>query len=128
MVDPQLKIIEMGSPKVLEGLENSNKEPMIADATNCKGWNCSIEGQFCPTGAPGASAGNFICKNKKWVKISERPATGDDDSATNTNGRALLQSIADNELSTLNDLETKFDNKLSQYKKCLSRLFNRLDK
>ena len=66
MVDPQLKIIEMGSPNVLEGLENSN--------------------------------------------------SGGDSATTNTNGRALLQSISDNELSTLNDLETKFDNKLSQYK------------
>jgi len=65
MVDPQLKIIEMGSPKVLEGLENSN------------------------------SGG---------------------DSATNTNGKALLQSITDNELSKLNDLENKFDDTLSQYK------------
>ena len=65
MVDPQLQLIEMGSPKVLEGLENSN------------------------------SGG---------------------DSATSTNGRQQLQAISDNELSILNNLETKFDDKLNQYK------------
>ena len=59
MVDPQLQIIEMGSPRVLEGLENST---------------------------------------------------------TNTNGRAKLDSITNKELAILNNLETKFDEKLNQYK------------
>ena len=35
-------------------------------AKSCKGWNCTYEGQVCPQGVPGASAGNFICKNSKW--------------------------------------------------------------
>ena len=47
---------------------------VITDATSCSGWDCEIEGQFCPTGVPGASAGNFLCKDKKWVKVVGRQA------------------------------------------------------
>ena len=45
----------------------------ITDATSCSGWDCEIEGQFCPMGVPGASSGNFLCKDKKWVKVVGRP-------------------------------------------------------
>ena len=43
-------------------------------AKSCKGWNCTYEGQVCPQGVPGASAGNYICLNSKWVptKCTER--------------------------------------------------------
>jgi len=43
------------------------------NATSCHGWDCSIEGQYCPKTAPGGSktAGSslsgFCCKNKKWT-------------------------------------------------------------
>lgn len=47
---------------------------VITDATSCSGWDCEIEGQFCPMGVPGASAGNFLCKDKKWVKVAGRQA------------------------------------------------------
>ena len=59
MVDPQLQIIEKGSPKVLEGLENST--------------------------------------------------SAQDDSKTNTNGRAKLKAIDDSELNKLSNLEKQFD-------------------
>ena len=61
--------------KLREGLENSqaSNDVMIMDATSCSdGGDCSIEGQFCPKGVPGAS-GNYLCKNKKWVKVDSRP-------------------------------------------------------
>ena len=119
MIDPQLKIIEMGSPKVLEGLANTNDTCATTDLGKIK-W-CKNAGQWgsdfgccvmqdksaCPDGR---SAGTL----KGYPRC--RGGNISDDGETNTNGQALLQSISDNELSTLNDLETKFDNKLSQYK------------
>ena len=39
------------------------------NATSCTGWECSIEGQLCPKGVPGASAGNYLCKDNKWVIV-----------------------------------------------------------
>ena len=40
-------------------------EPDVA--TSCKGWDCTIEGQKCPKGVPGASRSDYICKNRKWI-------------------------------------------------------------
>ena len=65
MVDPQLQIIEKGSPKVLEGLENST--------------------------------------------------SAQDDSKTNTNGRAQLKAIDDSELDKLSNLEMQFDETSAEY-------------
>ena len=48
---------------------------MLIDATSCSGWDCNIEGQFCPKGVPGASAGNFLCKDKKWMQVDSRPTS-----------------------------------------------------
>lgn len=39
------------------------------NAINCKGLPCSIEGQLCPQGTPGAKSGNFCCYGKKWTKV-----------------------------------------------------------
>ena len=36
-------------------------------AESCAGWNCTYEGQVCPQGAKGASAGTYICLNSKRV-------------------------------------------------------------
>jgi hypothetical protein len=49
--------------------------PMLIDATSCSGWDCNIEGQFCPKGVPGASAGNFLCKDNKWMQVDSRPTS-----------------------------------------------------
>lgn len=38
----------------------------IPNAKSCRGWNCSIEGQYCPPGVPGSSRGGYTCCNKKW--------------------------------------------------------------
>ena len=54
----------VGLVLVLPSLAHSDE-----DATSCKGWNCNIEGQICPQGVPGASAGDFICTNSKWGQI-----------------------------------------------------------
>ena len=45
----------------------------IPDATSCNGWDCEIEGQFCPQGVPGASTDSYTCSNKKWVKNPPPP-------------------------------------------------------
>lgn len=70
--------------KLKEGLENSqtSNDVMIMDATSCSGWDCSIEGQFCPKGVPGATSGNFLCTNKKWVKTDSRPTEVSSSSST----------------------------------------------
>ena len=39
----------------------------IPDATECPGWDCTIEGQFCPQGLPGSSSSSYLCVNKKWT-------------------------------------------------------------
>ena len=40
---------------------------LIPDADSCRGFDCSIEGQKCLAGKPGAGNKNWICKNKKWI-------------------------------------------------------------
>merc|ERR1719494_1123543 len=37
-----------------------------SDATSCRGWDCTVEGQYCPPGVPGSSDVGYCCKNKKW--------------------------------------------------------------
>jgi len=37
-------------------------------ATSCKGWDCTIEGQKCPKGVPGAASTDYYCKNRKWTQ------------------------------------------------------------
>ena len=49
-------------------------------------------------------------------RVLEGLENANSDSRTSTNGRALLQSISDDELKKLNDLETQFDATLTQYK------------
>ena len=70
--------------KVKEGFSD------IPKAKKCKGHTCTIEGQICPKGVPGASGMSYLCqkddKNKlKWNYCSsiyldddcnERPRTG----------------------------------------------------
>jgi hypothetical protein len=41
--------------------------PLIPDADSCRGFDCSIEGQKCLSGKPGAGNKNWVCKNKKWI-------------------------------------------------------------
>ena len=38
----------------------------IAPATECPGFDCDIEGQFCPLGSPGASSSPFCCTDGRW--------------------------------------------------------------
>lgn len=41
--------------------------PPPPDATECHGWTCTMEGQFCPAGAPGAGANGDRCCGGKWI-------------------------------------------------------------
>jgi len=40
---------------------------IIPDADSCRGFDCTIEGQTCLAGKPGAGNSNWVCKNKKWI-------------------------------------------------------------
>lgn len=58
----------------LAELNRKKEEAYVAlknagNATQCSGSNCSIEGQICPRGVPGASDASFKCTNSKWVKV-----------------------------------------------------------
>ena len=39
----------------------TGKIGLVADATSCSGWDCTIAGQFCPKGVPGASSSSYVC-------------------------------------------------------------------
>lgn len=51
----------------------------VPDATSCHGWNCNVDHQFCPKGAPGASTSNYLCSsvddNLKWVSVNTKPGS-----------------------------------------------------
>lgn len=44
----------------------SARQATIQDADSCRGFDCTIEGQKCPAGKPGAGTKNWVCKNKRW--------------------------------------------------------------
>jgi hypothetical protein len=54
---------------------------VIPDADSCRGFECTIEGQKCLSGKPGAGNKNWICKNKKWIV--------DDGSTSTTNSQQV---------------------------------------
>jgi len=41
--------------------EEARAAAAAVDATSCTGWPCTIEGQKCPMGTPGASKSNYTC-------------------------------------------------------------------
>jgi hypothetical protein len=43
---------------------------MPTDATSCSGWDCTIEGQFCPKGLPGASSYAYTCGYPETSELS----------------------------------------------------------
>lgn len=51
----------------------------VPDATSCPGWNCNVDRQFCPKGAPGASTSNYLCSSVddklKWVSVNTKPGS-----------------------------------------------------
>jgi hypothetical protein len=68
-----LQKLKITSYALIVGLvlvSHSSAQTVIPDATSCAGWNCKIQGQICPQGVPGASAGNFICRNSKWAQMA----------------------------------------------------------
>ena len=70
-VDPMANLKDTYQRSVLKNTKKIKKiKKARNDATNCSGWDCSVEGQFCPKGTVGAKDGNYICTNKKWVKIN----------------------------------------------------------
>jgi hypothetical protein len=38
-----------------------------ADATDCRGWTCEAEQQYCPQGLPGSKWSDFCCTDGKWT-------------------------------------------------------------
>ena len=46
----------------------TEKKIGIADATSCRGWTCSLHGQYCPPGVPGSGSGGpgYCCRSGTW--------------------------------------------------------------
>lgn len=87
--------------KMYYGIEGM--APMLIDATSCSGSDCEIEGQFCPKGVPGASAGNFLCKDKKWVKVAGRQATVAIQAPAAIQTPTAIQAVAQAPAGTISD-------------------------
>jgi hypothetical protein len=47
--------------------KQASSTTVIPNADSCPGFDCTIEGQKCLSGKPGAGNKNWICKNKKWT-------------------------------------------------------------
>ena len=45
----------------------------IPPAEECKGYNCTIEGQICPKGVPGASGMNYLCQENDKGELKWKP-------------------------------------------------------
>ena len=43
--------------------------PLTPMASSCKGWECTIEGQVCFEGLPGASDASYVCTDNKWEEF-----------------------------------------------------------
>jgi DNA repair exonuclease SbcCD ATPase subunit len=75
-IETSLEMLEKQSYNIsIWALTISSSPTTIPPATSCKGWDCNIEGQMCLKGSPGAQKSDFICKNKKWTALTEKPAT-----------------------------------------------------
>lgn len=53
-------------PKGIPNSKDTYNPKDIPNAKSCKGWDCSINGQYCPPGVPGSSKKGYTCCNKKW--------------------------------------------------------------
>jgi len=49
---------------------------MPTDATSCSGWDCTIEGQFCPKGLPGASSYAYTCGYPETSELNDHLTAG----------------------------------------------------
>lgn len=47
--------------------KQASASTIISDADSCHGFDCTIDGQKCLAGKPGAGNRNWVCKNKKWI-------------------------------------------------------------
>lgn len=47
--------------------KQATAQTTIPDADSCRGFECTIEGQKCLPGKPGAGNKTWICKNNKWI-------------------------------------------------------------
>jgi hypothetical protein len=47
-----------------------NNLEMPTDATSCSGWDCTIEGQFCPKGLPGSTSYAYTCGYPETSELS----------------------------------------------------------
>jgi len=46
--------------------ETGGSRRVIPDATSCHNWDCTINGQYCPSNRPGSRDGGFTCCNRRW--------------------------------------------------------------
>lgn len=62
----RLQQMEQSLYAELEATSATQATQAIQDADSCRGFDCTIEGQKCPAGKPGAGTKNWVCKNKRW--------------------------------------------------------------
>ena len=77
----------------IQGNYVNNIERFTDNATSCRGYDCTIENQICPKGAPGAYHANYICKNKKWKYCSSIYLDDDCNERTRTGNGLCSQGI-----------------------------------
>merc|ERR1711959_410593 len=58
-------------PTIDSGAKNAQceappKKPSVPDASSCRGWDCTDDGQYCPPGAPGSNSKGYCCTDSKW--------------------------------------------------------------
>ena len=49
----------------------------IPNAESCPTWDCEIENQLCLKADGANHSGDYICTNKKWVKLDDETTGGD---------------------------------------------------
>ena len=76
--------------------EHFESATAIPNATNCNGWTCSIEGQVCPQGTPGASDGTYVCQNGSWTKNNNAVNSTAEASSVITSGTFAQSTPASN--------------------------------
>ena len=82
----------------------------IPNAESCPTWDCEIENQLCLKADGANYSGDYICTNKKWVKL-DNETTGGDGGVTasgNENNQEELNRLR-NELEQVRSDKEEFD-------------------
>ena len=90
----------------------------IPNAESCPTWDCEIENQLCLKADGANHSGDYICTNKKWVKL--------DDETTGGDGGVTASGNEDNQ-EELNRLRNELEQVRSDKEEELNNLRNELE-